>query len=116
LGAFSPFNPYLDSPMMLDNPFLPYIAVMVAGLVAAVVIGSMAFFNSKRPAGWDGAARPRYVPQYGQDGDTPPEWEIGWTEKAERWNGRLAMLGFAISVVVEAIVGHSVFASALGIH
>lgn len=34
----------------------------------------------------------------------------------KRWNGRLAMLGFAISVVVEAIVGHSVFASALGIH
>ncbi|MFS8813728.1 hypothetical protein ACVW0Q_001738 [Thermostichus sp. MS-CIW-21] len=101
--------------MILDNPFFPYIAVMVSGLVAAVALGSMAFFNSKRPAGWEGAARPRYVPQYGQEGEAPPEWEIGWTEKAERWNGRLAMLGFAISIAVEALVGHSVLASVLGL-
>ncbi len=97
--------------MRLDNPFLPYIAVMVSGLVAAVVLGSIAFFNSKRPAGWEGAARPRYVPQY----EAPPTWEIGWTEQAERWNGRLAMLGFAISIAVEALVGHSVLASVLGL-
>ncbi len=101
--------------MMTHNPFLPYIAVMLGGLVAAVTLGSMAFFNSKRPAGWEGAARPRYVPQYGQDSEAPPEWEIGWTEKAERWNGRLAMVGFALSIAVEAIVGHSVLADAFGL-
>ncbi|MFQ3585604.1 MAG: chlorophyll a/b-binding protein [Cyanobacteriota bacterium] len=101
--------------MMTDNPLLLYVGVMVAGLVAAVAVGSMAFFNSKRPAGWEGAGRPQYVPQYGQDSETPPEWEIGWTEKAERWNGRLAMLGFVISIAVEATVGHSVLAAAFGL-
>ncbi len=40
-----------NRPMVLDNPFFPYIFVMVSGLVAAVAIGSIAFFNSKRPAG-----------------------------------------------------------------
>jgi hypothetical protein len=100
---------------MLDNPFLPYIAMMVTGLVAAVALGSIAFFNSKRPAGWEGAVRPPYVPQYGQEGEAPPAWEIGWMEQAERWNGRLAMLGFAISIAVEALVGHSVLAFVLGL-
>ncbi len=100
---------------MTGNPLLPYILVMLVGLVTAVTVGSMAFFNSKRPAGWESAGRPRYIPQYGQDSETPPEWEIGWTERAERWNGRLAMLGFVISIAVEAVVGHSVLAAAFGL-
>lgn len=100
----------------MDSPLMIYVALMVTGLVVAVVIGSVAFFNSKRPPGWEGAARPGYVMQYGEGEEDPAEWQIGWTEKSERWNGRMAMLGFAFSVATEAIVGHSVLASAFGIH
>jgi hypothetical protein len=45
--------------------------------------------------------------------DTTNDWIPGWTEQAERWNGRLAMVGFVISIATEALVGHSVFASTL---
>jgi hypothetical protein len=43
--------------------------------------------------------------------DTTNDWIPGWTEQAERWNGRLAMVGLVISVATEALVGHSVFAT-----
>ncbi|NJK61971.1 MAG: high light inducible protein [Synechococcaceae cyanobacterium SM2_3_1] len=36
------------------------------------------------------------------------EPKFGFTTFAETWNGRLAMLGFAISVIVELTTGHSV--------
>ncbi len=36
------------------------------------------------------------------------EFVMGWTPQAEIWNGRLAMLGFIISITVELITGHSV--------
>jgi hypothetical protein len=32
----------------------------------------------------------------------------GFTEQAERWNGRLAMLGFVIAVATELLTGDGV--------
>ncbi|GAB4218570.1 MAG: hypothetical protein OHK0012_28380 [Synechococcales cyanobacterium] len=101
---------------MTGNPLLVYIVVMIAGAVAAVSLGSLAFFNSKRPAGMESSVRPAYLPQYGDRDDAPPAWEVGWTEQAELWNGRAAMLGIVASVVTEAIVGHSVLGFVFGIH
>ena len=42
----------------------PYAATAVLGLgfVAAVTIGSVAWYNSKRPAGWENKDRPDIVP------------------------------------------------------
>ncbi|MGD1867023.1 MAG: photosystem II assembly protein Psb35 [Phormidesmis sp.] len=44
----------------------PYVfslgTVGVVGFMAAVTIGSIAWYNSKRPAGWEGKERPNIVP------------------------------------------------------
>jgi hypothetical protein len=32
----------------------------------------------------------------------------GWTSTAELWNGRLAMLGFAIAIATELLTGQGV--------
>ncbi len=37
--------------------------VGIVGFVAAVTIGSIAWYNSKRPAGWEGKERPDIVPK-----------------------------------------------------
>ena len=37
--------------------------VYIAGFIAAVVGGSLAWYNSKRPAGWEGAERPSFIPK-----------------------------------------------------
>lgn len=37
--------------------------VYVVGFIAAVVIGSIAWYNSKRPPGWEGTERPDVVPE-----------------------------------------------------
>ncbi|WP_186375861.1 photosystem II assembly protein Psb35 [Hyella patelloides] len=39
-----------------------FVAVYVVGFIAAVSIGSIAWYNSKRPAGWENAQRPDFVP------------------------------------------------------
>ncbi len=49
---------------------LSFTAVYVVGFVAAVTIGSIAWYNSKRPPGWEGAERPDIVPKVGQGDDT----------------------------------------------
>lgn len=36
------------------------------------------------------------------------ESKFGFTEFAETWNGRLAMLGFVIGVATELITGHGI--------
>lgn len=41
---------------------IPFVAVYVVGFVAAVAIGSIAWYNSKRPAGWEDKERPDFVP------------------------------------------------------
>ncbi|WP_107670994.1 chlorophyll a/b-binding protein [Cyanothece sp. BG0011] len=42
------------------------------------------------------------------------ETKLGFTEFAETWNGRLAMLGFVIGVAVEYFTGQGIL-SQLGI-
>jgi hypothetical protein len=40
-----------------------FVAVYVIGFIAAVTIGSIAWYNSKRPAGWEDAERPDFIPE-----------------------------------------------------
>lgn len=40
-----------------------FTAVYVVGFIAAVSIGSIAWYNSKRPAGWEDKDRPDFVPE-----------------------------------------------------
>ena len=44
-----------------------FVAVYVIGFIAAVSIGSIAWYNSKRPAGWENAERPDFVPDVEKD-------------------------------------------------
>ncbi len=45
------------------KPFPLYFTLVYAvGLVAAIVIGLIAFFNSKRPVGWENAKKPDLIP------------------------------------------------------
>jgi hypothetical protein len=46
-----------------------FIAVYVIGFIAAVTIGSFAWYNSKRPPGWEEANKPNFVPEM-KDQDT----------------------------------------------
>ncbi|MBW4536317.1 MAG: hypothetical protein RLZZ381_3468 [Cyanobacteriota bacterium] len=48
-----------------NEPHFPYaaVAVMGIGFVAAVTIGSVAWYNSKRPPGWEDKERPDIVPE-----------------------------------------------------
>ncbi|MDV3347707.1 hypothetical protein D0962_07270 [Leptolyngbyaceae cyanobacterium CCMR0082] len=43
-------------------PMYYFQLVYVVGFIAAVVIGSLAWYNSKRPPGWEDAARPDFIP------------------------------------------------------
>ncbi len=52
---------------MTDVNLTAPIAVLVAGFVAAVSIGSIAWYNSKRPPGWEAKDRPDFVPQVDKD-------------------------------------------------
>jgi hypothetical protein len=40
-----------------------FIAVYVLGFIGAVSIGSIAWYNSKRPVGWEDKDRPDVVPE-----------------------------------------------------
>lgn len=40
--------------------------------------------------------------------------KFGFTQSAENWNGRLAMLGFTIGIVTELLTGHGIL-SQLGL-
>jgi hypothetical protein len=40
-----------------------FVAVYVVGFLAAVIIGSIAWYNSKRPVGWEDAQRPDLIPE-----------------------------------------------------
>ncbi|MEL6501324.1 MAG: hypothetical protein AAFO76_13050 [Cyanobacteria bacterium J06607_15] len=44
-----------------------FVAVYVIGFIAAVAIGSIAWYNSKRPAGWENMERPDIVPEVKKD-------------------------------------------------
>lgn len=41
---------------------ISFTAVYVIGFIAAVTIGSIAWYNSKRPVGWENKERPDWVP------------------------------------------------------
>ncbi|WP_315862966.1 MULTISPECIES: photosystem II assembly protein Psb35 [unclassified Thermosynechococcus] len=43
--------------------FVPFYGVLLLGLVAAVSIGLIAWYNSKRPPGWENADRPSFIPK-----------------------------------------------------
>ncbi|MEN9518398.1 MAG: hypothetical protein RLZZ381_986 [Cyanobacteriota bacterium] len=47
-----------------------FVAVYVVGFLAAVTIGSIAWYNSKRPAGWENMERPDIVPKMGNKDDS----------------------------------------------
>ncbi|MDY6781922.1 MAG: hypothetical protein SW833_05115 [Cyanobacteriota bacterium] len=47
-----------------------FTAVYVVGFIAAVTIGSIAWYNSKRPPGWENAERPDVVPDVETDKET----------------------------------------------
>ena len=38
------------------------VLVYVVGFIAAVTLGSVAWYNSKRPAGWEDKDKPDFVP------------------------------------------------------
>lgn len=40
-----------------------YTAVLIVGFISAVTIGSIAWYNSKRPPGWEEKQRPDIVPE-----------------------------------------------------
>ncbi|QKD82475.1 hypothetical protein HPC62_10050 [Thermoleptolyngbya sichuanensis A183] len=44
-----------------------FTAVYVVGFIAAVTIGSIAWYNSKRPPGWEAKERPDIVPKIDED-------------------------------------------------
>lgn len=50
-----------------------FVAVYVIGFIAAVTIGSIAWYNSKRPAGWEDAERPDFVPDLKGDDSSKPD-------------------------------------------
>ncbi|HYX16935.1 MAG TPA: hypothetical protein VE944_21800 [Nostoc sp.] len=49
---------------------LAFTLVYVVGFIAAVTIGSIAWYNSKRPAGWESKERPDFVPKVDKE-ETP---------------------------------------------
>ncbi|MBE9167202.1 hypothetical protein IQ238_06535 [Pleurocapsales cyanobacterium LEGE 06147] len=48
-----------------NQPHFPYAATiaLVVGFIAAATIGSIAWYNSKRPVGWEDKERPDIVPK-----------------------------------------------------
>lgn len=52
---------------MTDVTMTAPIAVLVVGFIAAVTIGSIAWYNSKRPPGWESKERPDFVPKVDKD-------------------------------------------------
>ncbi len=40
-----------------------FTAVYVVGFIAAISIGSIAWYNSKRPVGWEDKERPTVIPE-----------------------------------------------------
>lgn len=49
-----------------------FTAVYVIGFIAAVTIGSIAWYNSKRPPGWEESQRPNWVPDVEEPNPSSP--------------------------------------------
>ena len=58
-------NILIGAAAVAEGPHFPISAtiVYVVGFIAAVTIGSIAWYNSKRPVGWEGKERPDVVPK-----------------------------------------------------
>ncbi|ELR99365.1 photosystem II assembly protein Psb35 [Gloeocapsa sp. PCC 73106] len=52
-----------------------FIAVYVVGFIAAVTIGSIAWYNSKKPPGWEDKERPDFLPKVESDNNTESKQE-----------------------------------------
>jgi hypothetical protein len=39
-----------------------FVLVYVVGFIAAITIGSIAWYNSKRPPGWENKDKPDFIP------------------------------------------------------
>lgn len=54
-----------DVPGNAESPtyYMSLIGIIVVGFVAATGIGSIAWYNSKRPVGWEDKERPDVVPK-----------------------------------------------------
>ena len=52
-----------------EAPHFPisFTLVYVVGFIAAVTIGSIAWYNSKRPVGWEDKERPDVVPKVNKE-------------------------------------------------
>ena len=50
-----------------NNFPIEFVAVYVVGFIAAVSIGSIAWYNSKRPPGWENSERPDMIPELKTD-------------------------------------------------
>jgi hypothetical protein len=71
-GAFDPvFDPvFLVTPGPTETSVYAlwgFYGVLGLGFVAAVSIGSIAWYNSKRPAGWEDKDRPTVIPKIDQE-------------------------------------------------
>lgn len=65
-NAFLTFIVVGDIAPVANAPHFPvaFTAVLVLGFIAATTIGSYAWYNSKRPVGWEGKERPDAVPKF----------------------------------------------------
>lgn len=53
-----------DAP--IKEPFqfpLAFTLLYIFGFIAAVIGGTLAWYNSKRPPGWEGTDRPDFIPE-----------------------------------------------------
>lgn len=63
---------YFLTDVAANGPHFPISAtlVYVVGFIAATTIGSIAWYNSKRPVGWENKERPDVVPKVEKE-ETP---------------------------------------------
>ncbi len=64
------FSGWAIAPAIFEaSPHFPweFYSVLALGFVAAVSLGSVAWYNSKRPAGWEDKERPKVIPKIDQD-------------------------------------------------
>lgn len=64
-------NYLLEAATVTGRQFpLAFTLVYIVGFIAAVSIGSIAWYNSKRPAGWEDKDRPDFIPNITPDKKT----------------------------------------------
>lgn len=56
------FAELIDNTYGMSGYYMSLTGIIVLGFIAAVTIGSIAWYNSKRPVGWEDKERPDVVP------------------------------------------------------